>query len=410
MRYLSFLKPYSQLPANAWWLLGADVCLQLMNAAFSILLNFVMVDHGYQDYDITSINGNRYLAVLLFAYPLTIISKKVNVKHLLLIGAISAPILSLSMLWCIHFHISELLRVITFLWGISFALVQVLALPILMNITDEKNETEAISLFFAAGSFTMIICGLINYITHFIAPSFANINLLGIYCILGCFGPFFIYKIDDEISLKNKNDDYQRTKADWSRITKALLPTFLIAFGAGFTIPFINLFFNIVHGVNSSSFSLMNTIAFGLVVIGGFLNPIIKRKLGYKVAITFFQSLAIFALFVMGASEWFAGSYISTMVAIMMYIIRQPLMNIAAPLTTEVAMKYVGEENRKVVSAITSALWSGSWFLSAMIFSILRELNISYSNIIFTTVIFYILGVISYYKLILNYEREIEPN
>jgi MFS family permease len=256
----------------------------------------------------------------------------------------------------------------------------------------------------------MIICGLINYITHFIAPSFANINLLGIYCILGCFGPFFIYKIDDEISLKNKNDDYQRTKADWSRITKALLPTFLIAFGAGFTIPFINLFFNIVHGVNSSSFSLMNTIAFGLVVIGGFLNPIIKRKLGYKVAITFFQSLAIFALFVMGASEWFAGSYISTMVAIMMYIIRQPLMNIAAPLTTEVAMKYVGEENRKVVSAITSALWSGSWFLSAMIFSILRELNISYSNIIFTTVIFYILGVISYYKLILNYEREIEPN
>jgi hypothetical protein len=41
-----------------------------------------------------------------------------------------------------------------------------------------------------------------------------------------------------------------------------------------------------------------------------------------------------------------------------------------------------------------------------MIFSVLREMNISYSNIIFITAAFYILGVLSYYRLILKFEKQ----
>jgi hypothetical protein len=120
---------YKTLPTDVWWLLGADVALQLINAAFALLLNYVMIDHGYKDYDITSINGNRYLAVLICAYPLTLISERINLKNLLLIGSVTAPLLSLATLWCIHFHVSELLRLVTFLWGVSFSLVQIMALP-----------------------------------------------------------------------------------------------------------------------------------------------------------------------------------------------------------------------------------------------------------------------------------------
>lgn len=397
---------YQNLPSSAWWLLGADVCLQLINSAFAILLNYVMIDHGYKDYDITSINGNRYLAVLICAYPLTILSRKMNLKTMLLIGAIASPLLSLAMLWCIHFHVSELLRIVTFLWGVAFSLIQVLSLPILMKITDESNQTEAISLFFAAGSFTMIFCGLANVLIQNALPGLSNISILALYCVLAGVGPYFIFNIKDELSINTKHDQHRTTKKDWKRIGEALLPTFLIAFGAGFTIPFINLFFNFVHGVGSDTFSLMNTVAFSLVVMGGFLNPIAKRKWGYKFSITFFQILAIIALFIMGATEWYSGTFWAATLAIVMYIVRQPLMNVAGPLTTELSMKYVGEKNQKVISAITAALWSGTWYISAVLFSILREMNISYSNIIFTTVLFYILGVVSYYRLIRKFELE----
>jgi hypothetical protein len=93
-------------------------------------------------------------------------------------------------------------------------------------------------------------------------------------------------------------------------------------------------------------------------------------------------------------------------VAIVAFIVRQPLMNIAAPMTSELTMKYVGEKNREIISALTAAIWSGSWFASAQIFAILREGNLSYSNIIFITVLFYIIGVAWYYWLIRDYERK----
>ena len=396
---------YKQLPNDVWWLLGADVALQLINAAFALLLNYVMIDHGYKDYDITSINGNRYLAVLICAYPLSILSNRVNVRTLLFIGSITAPLLSLLMLWCIHFHVSELLRVITFVWGISFSLVQILTLPILMNLTSEDNETEAISLFFAIGSFTTIVCGTLNYVIHLVLPDFSNISLLAIYCFVACFGPYCIFRLTHSDKKKETDVIYRTTRSDWKRIGEVLIPVFLIAFGAGFTIPFINLFFKFVHNVDAPVFSLMNTVAFVLVVLGGFINPIIKRKLGYKFAITFFQALAIIVLFLLGTTEWIKQYAFAPMLAMGLFVVRQPLMNIAGPLTTELSMKYVGEHNRKLISAIISAIWSGSWFISAVLFSILREMKIAYSNIIFITVGFYILGVVWYYLLIIKFER-----
>ena len=101
----------------------------------------------------------------------------------------------------------------------------------------------------------------------------------------------------------------------------------------------------------------------------------------------------------------YRGWHGAVVIAIIAYIVRQPLMNIAAPLTSELTMKYVGEKNREIISALTAAIWSGSWFASAQIFAILREMQMSYSNIVFITVAFYILGVAWYYRLIKDYER-----
>jgi predicted MFS family arabinose efflux permease len=231
-------------------------------------------------------------------------------------------------------------------------------------------------------------------------------SLLVIFSAVAMIGIYFARSLPDEevlgskIPLANVHSDY-----DWQLIFRALLPTFMIAFGAGFTIPIINLFFYNVHHMNAETFSLVSMFAFILVTIGGFSVPEIKRRYGFKFSITFFQGLSIIALFVLGTTEWYNGWSGAVIVAIVAYIIRQPLMNIAAPMTSELTMKYVGEKNREIISALTAAIWSGSWFASAQIFAILREMNMSYSNIVFITVVFYIIGVSWYYWLIRDYER-----
>ena len=48
-------------------------------------------------------------------------------------------------------------------------------------------------------------------------------------------------------------------------------------------------------------------------------------------------------------------------------------MNMAAPMTSELTMNYVGKENQEILSAITAAIWSGSWYFSSQIFRFLKK-------------------------------------
>ena len=192
---------------------------------------------------------------------------------------------------------------------------------------------------------------------------------------------------------------------DWSKIFQALIPTFIIAIGAGLTIPFISLFFYKIHGIDSNQFALLSAITTILVFTSVLFVPVIKEKLGYKKAIPTTQFSAILALVILAFTEIIPYSW-AVYLAIACYILRQPLMNLAGPMTSDVVMQYVGDKNRDIYSALTSAIWSGSWFVSSKIFQILRDSNISYMNIFLITAGLYSIGVIAYMRLINLYERQ----
>lgn len=399
-------KKYLSIPRVIIYLMMVDVFIQLINSAFTLLLNYEMLDHHFKDYEITSMVGNRYLTVLLCALPLALVVKGKRLKPYILAGAISSPIVALLLIFGIHSHNTELIRTLMAVWGVTFSLVQILVLPYVLLNGSKEHETESIALFFSAGNLTIIVVGLFSFLLPQIHKFFSTEALLVIYSSMGFAGVYFALLLPEKenlgskIPLANLHSDY-----DWDLILQATIPTFLIAFGAGFTIPFINLFFKNVHGMNADHFSLMNSVAFGLVVIGAFLAPEIKRKAGYQVAITLVQAVAIILLFTLGTTEWYKNLPIGIFVAVVAFIIRQPLMSMAGPMTSELTLNYVGEKNREMISAINAAIWSGCWFASAKIFAILREADVAYSNIIFITVVFYIIGVTWYYWLIRAHEK-----
>ncbi|MBN8703730.1 MAG: hypothetical protein J0M08_11745 [Bacteroidetes bacterium] len=69
-------------------------------------------------------------------------------------------------------------------------------------------------------------------------------------------------------------------------------------------------------------------------------------------------------------------------------------------------MSYVGKDNRELVSALISAIWSGSWFVSSRIFKYFRDNGLEYAVIFLITATLYTFGVFWYYQLIKEYERE----
>lgn len=80
-------------------------------------------------------------------------------------------------------------------------------------------------------------------------------------------------------------------------------------------------------------------------------------------------------------------------------------MNMAAPMTSELVLNYVGHHNREITSALTSAIWSGSWVISGFMVKMLFARNYEFASVFLITALLYGIGVILYYLLILDYNK-----
>lgn len=370
-----------------------------------------MEKEGYKDYESASFVSFRFLGVLLFAFPLGLIIKGRKLKPIFYISSILTPILSLIVLEGIDHQIQWLLYSSLFLWGLSFTGIQISALPYILRNAKLETHTQAITLSYStwsvAGIFSgSLIFGLRNWNPELFDEKLILqiISLLGFFCTI----TVFCIKKEEFVPVLTKSR-FNIRDFDWLVIMKALVPTLIIAVGAGLTIPFIGLFFYKIHGLDSDQFAILSAFATAIVFGVVLFVPIIKEKLGYKRAIPITQIIAIAALIVLAFTEiidtWFA-----LYLAMAMYLIRQPLMNMAGPMTSDLVMKYVGEKNREMMSALTAAVWSGSWFISSKIFQVLRQIGLQYVYVFLITAGLYLFGVLMYYLLILDYEKKIKQS
>lgn len=387
--------------------IAAQFSVQLVNTAYFLLLNYYMDAEGYPDYTIANVLSYRFLAVFWLAFPLGLYIKGRRLRPFFQISTVILPVASHVMLLAIAQHWTVTLNLATMVWGLAYMCMQITILPYILLNARPETHSEAFSLSFLSFSGTICFTGVVNYILQQIDPQlFDEQTMLRIVATLSFLGIWFVSRIPRQEKLSQKVPFRKiRYDYDWATILRAIIPTLIIAIGAGFTIPVISLFFLNVHGVQSGTFSVLGSITYGLVVGVMLFMPYIKRSFGYRVAITLFQSLAVLALFLLATTEYYQDWAYAVPLAIFFYIIRQPLMNAAGPMTSELLMYYVGKRNREIISALHASIWSGSWFVSMKLFGLMRQLSYPYVTIFLITVIMYAIGVAWYATLIRTYER-----
>ena len=395
-----------QLPIRK--IIAAQFCLQGVNTAFFLLLNYYMVKEGYTDYEAAHVLSYRFFAVFFLAFPIGLFIKGRRLMPFFWAASIMVPFFSNLIILSIANDWDQLLSIATMLWGIGYTCIQITILPFILLNAKPENHSEAISLSFLSFSVSMVIVGIGNYLLNSISPVFFNErNMLTLISILSFLSLYFVGTAKIKETVSNKIPFKQIIFGyDWKTIFKAVIPSFIIAVGAGFTIPVINLFFLKVHQVDSDTFSLLGSCTFVLVAIVMIFMPYIKRNFGYSIAITLFQSFSVVALFILATTEYYKDWEYAVYIAIAFYIIRQPLMSAAAPMTSELMLYYVGKRNQEIIAAINASLWSGSWFVSMKLFQWFRILDFAYVTIFLITVFLYIIGVSWYAYLIRAYKRK----
>jgi hypothetical protein len=285
--------------------------------------------------------------------------------------------------------------------------MQIPVIPYLLQESPNSLHTAALSLSYSTWSFGGIISGLLIAFLQALSPVLFNEHvLLMLFSGMGLCGIICIWPIRHKHSrIEFVAPKTNLHKPNWWIIIKALIPTLIIATGAGLTIPFISLFFDRVHHMQTGSFGLLSFVAACLVAYAAMMVPRVKAYIGFSWAIPGTQSLAVVALMALASTQYYNHLPQAVWIAGFCYLLRQPLMNMAGPMTTELVMAYVGTANREITSALTSAIWSGSWVISGFMVALMFSHNISFGNIFLITAGMYAFGVMLYIWLIRDYQR-----
>ncbi len=404
---VSVLGNYKKIKPQILNLIALQFCLELINTSFFLLLNYFMVKEGYTDFEVAKVISFRFLAVCILAFPLGLYIKGRQLRPFFFAAAISVPFFSHLMIIAVENHWNFFLNIFTMGWGVGFTCMQATALPYILLNSEKEQHSESLSLFFLAFSITLCAVGTGNFLLNRVNPElFSEKRVLQFISTISFVGVYFVSKLPIKENISSSVPFVDITKKyDWPVVFRAVMPTFIIAIGAGFTIPVINLFFLKVHHVPSDVFSIIGSMTFLLVAIVMIFMPIIRRSFGYRIAITLLQSISVLALLTMATTEWYAEYSFAVYIAIAAYVIRQPLMGAARPMTTELTMYYVGTRNQEIIGALNASIWSGSWFFSMQIFGLLRQANYTYVSIFLITVVMYAIGVSWYAYLIYSYKQ-----
>lgn len=366
-----------------------------------------MSKSGYSDPQIASFLTSRFFTALCFGIPLGMFIQTRRIKPILAFVSILFPLVLLLALYAIEHGIDWLLYVSFALIGFSVGNRFILSPPFILRNVKKEHHTMVFSLNFATWSAGLILSGIIIFILKFLNPEFfTDRNMLAFFCVFGFTGFLSAllitenYKVGELEQKSVKFFDF-----DWKTISKASAPTLVIAVGAGLTIPYINLFFFHVFDMDSDQFALLGTATSVLILLAALLVPSIKTKWGYK-AITTSQTLSVIALFFLACTDFLNIYSFAIYMAIICFAIRQPLMNLANPMTSEMSMYYVGKKNQEMMSAIVSSIWAGSWFFSSIVFKFLRASGLRYGKIFLITTLLYAIGVLLYFFLIKDYYKK----
>ena len=404
---LPWLASYRKLARPIVRTIAAEFFVQLVNAAYFLLFNFYVLKHGYTDDDAAYFLGIRYLAVMFLSLPLGLYIRTRSLMPLFRLSALFVPLASFLILWAVSHHDTALVTAGNVLLGLALCCLQICFIPFLLRNTGVDHQTEAIALHFITWSASIFILGIFAYaVAHtswFVldeASLLTGTTVVSFVGLLLFLLPFKEVDAPGRLAPSSAMDG-----AELARIGAVLFPAAVIAIGAGLMVPFVNIFFYKVHGMDYDAFALLGAVSTFIVCVASVYVPSLLKKAGYAVAVSLTQSLAVLALVVMAVTESFKGAPYAAAVAVIAYLLRQPLMNMGNPLISQFTMSYVGEKNRELTSALQQALGSGCWFFSTRIYSVLRQGGFSFMKVFSITALIYAFGVLIYHLLIRAFLR-----
>ena len=180
------------------------------------------------------------------------------------------------------------------------------------------------------------------------------------------------------------------------KIAKFSLPNVLIGLGAGVTIPYMGLWFNLHFGTGLGSIGGLFAIQQMMMAFGMFLMPLIADRIGSVKTVVGFNGSAIALIVALPFAPGF-------LIAALIYTLRTILMNVVNPIWDAFALGFFTREERATSIALRSFAWTSTFGIGQYLGGIIFDYSLTVP--FFITGILYGLAVLAIWVLFAGYEE-----
>jgi MFS family permease len=273
--------------------------------------------------------------------------------------------------------------------------------PFLMENSDEKERTY---LFSFGQGLQMTMASVGNWVGGYLPTWMGNgqhvtatsslaygnsIFIIGVGAAIAIIPLLFLKSPKLERSQRAVFAPFHYAAKNPLLLTKLILPMLLTSLGAGLIMPFMNVFFRVVH--HQSDTVIGTLFAWGSLAmgVGLLIAPPLAERTGKIQLVVITQALSIPFLILLGFSPivWVGAAS---------YYIRLALMNMSSPVYQTFIMEHVEPSSRATIASLTSMAWNFGWAFSPTISGWL-QVKYGFGPPFIGTIVLYTISVIMYW-------------
>lgn len=388
-----------QFSPNACLYLASAILTGAALGVYRLLFNFYALSLGMNESDLGEFITISSMTALIVALPMGYLADFLGRKKSLILGAgvvavaIAAMVLSPSKLVFILTNV---------VMGAAQSLSAVTMSPFLIENSGEEERTYLFSLSSGVQMTAAFIGSSIGgnlptwiAIRQGVLPtsSSAYAGSLGVIAAAALVAiiPLFAMRMPRlEKSQRSLFAPFSYAARHPALLGKLVLPMLITSIGAGLFMPFMNVFFRVVH--HQPDPVIGNVLAWGALAmgVGLLIAPIISDRIGKIQLVVITQGLSIPFLVMLGYAPWFWMSALA-------HYVRLALMNMGGPVYQTFVMEQVEPSSRATVASLVSMAWNFGWAFSPSISGWL-QVNYGFAPVFLGVIILYTISVFMYWK------------
>ncbi len=383
--YIENLRLFSR---NARLFLAGTFFMGMGFSGFMLLFNLYLKSIGFPEGRIGNIISATTIGTVIMAIPASAIIRRFPIKRLLLIAT---PLATFSYLVQVSTSTYHTILAGGFMAGFFVVFSRVASGPFFMRNSTAKERPYLFSMQFAlalvAGIVGNLLAGFMpGYIERLdVTPFLAYRYTLYIFglLVIAAMIPYSFIKEKPVLRVEKLRIHSIRL------IMKLFIPGLIVGIGAGLSIPFLNLYFKDVFQAATNVIGLFYGGQQVLMIVGLLVAPVIAERIGKIRTVVLSQLVSIPFLIVLGLTT-------NIFFAVIAFLVRAALMNMAQPLFTNYAMEKVKHDEQPFTNALLVIAWTAGWGASASIGGFLIE-RFSYSIPFFATSVLYLISTFVIY-------------